>query len=64
VNAVLLVLLIPVISAALLALVPGHVLAARLNALASGLTFAVSLILFVQRPATRRSSSSTISISI
>jgi hydrogenase-4 component F len=52
VNAVLLVLLIPVISAALLALVPGHVLAARLNALASGLTFAVSLVLFVQRPET------------
>ena len=51
-NAVLLVLLIPVISAALLALVPGHVLAARLNALASGLTFAVSLVLFVQRPET------------
>jgi hydrogenase-4 component F len=52
VNATWLVLGIPAAAAALLALVPRYRLAARLNALASGLTFAASLSLFAERPAT------------
>ena len=51
-NAVWLVLGIPAASAALLALVGGHIVAGRLNALASGLTFAASLSLFAERPET------------
>ena len=51
-NAVWLVLGIPVVSAALLALVPWYILASRLNALASGLTLAASLALFAERPKT------------
>ncbi len=51
-NAVWLVLGIPVAAAALLALVPWHILAGRLNALASGLIFAASLTLFAKRPET------------
>jgi hydrogenase-4 component F len=52
VNAAWLVLGIPAVAAALLAVVPRYGLAARLNALASGLTFATSLSLFVERPET------------
>jgi hydrogenase-4 component F len=52
VNAVWVVLGIPAAAAALLALVPNHAAAGRLNALASGLTFATSLTLFADRPET------------
>jgi hydrogenase-4 component F len=52
VNAVWVVLGIPAAAAALLALVPNHAAAGRLNALASGLTFAASLTLFADRPQT------------
>jgi hydrogenase-4 component F len=52
VNAVWVILGIPAAAAALLALVPHHVAAGRLNALASGLTFAASLTLFADRPRT------------
>jgi hydrogenase-4 component F len=52
VNAVWVVLGIPAAAAALLALVPNHAAAGRLNALASGLTFATSLTLFANRPET------------
>ncbi|HEX6103466.1 MAG TPA: hydrogenase 4 subunit F, partial [Alphaproteobacteria bacterium] len=51
-NAAWLVLGIPAAAAAVLALAPRYRLAARLNALASGLTFAASLSLFAQRPET------------
>ena len=51
-NAAWLILAIPAGAAALLALVPPLAIAARLNALASGLTFAASLVLFAERPAT------------
>ena len=51
-NAVWVVLGIPAAAAALLALVPNHAAAGRLNALASGLTFATSLTLFADRPET------------
>jgi hydrogenase-4 component F len=52
VNAAWVILAIPAGAAALLALVPPLAIAARLNALASGLTFAASLVLFAERPAT------------
>jgi hydrogenase-4 component F len=52
VNAVWVVLGIPAAAAALLALVPNHAAGGRLNALASGLTFATSLTLFADRPET------------
>ncbi|HLZ05465.1 MAG TPA: hydrogenase 4 subunit F [Bradyrhizobium sp.] len=45
-DGVILVLVIPVIAAAVLALLPGYRLSARLNMLASGLTFVASLSLF------------------
>ena len=45
-NGVILVLVIPVIAAAVLALLPGYRLSAQLNVLASGLTFIASLALF------------------
>ena len=51
-NAVWVVLGIPAAAAALLALVPNHAAGGRLNALASGLTFATSLTLFADRPET------------
>ncbi len=51
-NAIWLVLGIPVVASALLALVPRHTTAGQLNALASGLTFAASLTLFAERPET------------
>lgn len=45
-EGVVLVTVIPVVSAAVLALLPGYRLSARLNVLASGLTFAASLSMF------------------
>ena len=45
-DGVALVLVIPVVAAAVLALLPGYRLSARLNVLASGLTFLASLTLF------------------
>ena len=45
------VLLIPAVAAALLALLPGYRLTARLNVLAALLTFLAALSLFVVRPA-------------
>jgi len=45
-DGVVLVLVIPVVAAAVLALLPGYRLSARLNMLASGLTFVASLSLF------------------
>jgi len=45
-NGVILVLVIPVIAGAVLALLPGYRLSAQLNVLASGLTFVASLSLF------------------
>jgi hydrogenase-4 component F len=49
-NAVPFVLAIPAIAAALLAVLPGYRLSARLNVLASLLTFAAALTLFAGRP--------------
>jgi hydrogenase-4 component F len=49
-NAVPLVLAIPAIAAASLAVLPGYRLSARLNVLASLLTFAAALMLFAERP--------------
>ena len=51
-NAVTAVLAIPVIAAALLALLPSYWLSARLNVLATFLTFLAALSLFFQRPPT------------
>jgi hydrogenase-4 component F len=51
VSAVALVLLIPLAASGVLALLPGYRWAARLNVLASLLTFGSSLLLLVQRPA-------------
>ncbi|MGJ5047225.1 hydrogenase 4 subunit F [Bradyrhizobium oligotrophicum] len=45
-EGVVLITVIPVVSAAVLALLPGYRLSARLNVLASGLTFAASLSMF------------------
>jgi hydrogenase-4 component F len=45
------VLAIPLIAASLLALIPDYRLSAALNVLASAASFAVALLLFVQRPA-------------
>lgn len=50
-NAVSLVLLIPVISAAVLALIPGYRLASRVNILATLLTFLSSLVFLINHPA-------------
>jgi hydrogenase-4 component F len=44
------VLLIPLVSAAILALLPGYGLSARLNVLASGASFLSALVLIEQRP--------------
>lgn len=53
INPVHAVLIIPVVSAVLLAALPGYRLPARVNMLASLLTFAASLLLFIgERPAT------------
>jgi hydrogenase-4 component F len=46
-DGVVLVLVIPVVAAAVLALLPGYVLSAQLNVLACGLTFVASLSLFL-----------------
>jgi hydrogenase-4 component F len=51
VSAVALILLIPLAASGMLALLPGYRWAARLNVLASLLTFGSSLLLLVQRPA-------------
>jgi hydrogenase-4 component F len=51
-NAVTAVLAIPAIAAALLALLPGYWLSARLNVLATLLTFLAALSLFFERPPT------------
>jgi hydrogenase-4 component F len=51
-NAVAAVLAIPVVAAALLALLPGYKLSARLNVVATLLTFLAALSLFFQRPPT------------
>jgi hydrogenase-4 component F len=51
-NAVTAVLAIPAIAAALLALLPGYWLSARLNVLATLLTFLAALSLFLERPPT------------
>jgi len=45
-NGVILVLVIPVVAGAMLALLPGYRLSAQINVLASGLTFVASLSLF------------------
>jgi hydrogenase-4 component F len=50
-NAVGMVLLIPLGAAAIFAVLPFHRWTARLNAMASFLTFALALLLFVKRPA-------------
>ncbi len=50
-HAVALVLLIPAVSAVLLALLPGYKLSARVNVLASLLTLAAALLLFIRHPA-------------
>ncbi|MBW7837848.1 MAG: hydrogenase 4 subunit F [Sphingomonadales bacterium] len=52
INAIALVLLIPAAAAALLALLPGYRLSARLNVLASFSTLIAALSLFVEKPAT------------
>jgi hydrogenase-4 component F len=44
------VLVIPVVAAAILVLIPGHKLSARLNVLACGLTLASASLLFFHRP--------------
>jgi hydrogenase-4 component F len=49
-DAVTVVLAIPVVAAALLALLPGYRLSARLNVLATLLTFLAALSLFFERP--------------
>jgi len=49
-NAVTAVLAIPAVAAALLALLPGYWLSARLNVLATLLTFLAALSLFFERP--------------
>jgi hydrogenase-4 component F len=51
-NAVTAVLAIPAVTAALLALLPGYWLSARLNVLAALLTFLAALSLFFERPPT------------
>jgi hydrogenase-4 component F len=51
-NAVTAVLAIPAVAAALLALLPGYRLSARLNVLATLLTFLAALSLFFERPPT------------
>src|SRR5690349_20353869 len=51
-DAVSLILAIPVIAAAVLALLPGYRLSAQLNVLASLLTLLAALSLFTARPAT------------
>jgi hydrogenase-4 component F len=51
-NAVAAVLAIPAVAAALLALLPGYQLSARLNVLATLFTFLAALSLFFQRPPT------------
>jgi hydrogenase-4 component F len=51
-NAVAAVLAIPAVAAAVLALLPGYKLSARLNVVATFLTFLAALSLFVQRPPT------------
>lgn len=51
-NAVTAVLAIPAVAAAVLALLPGYKLSARLNVVATFLTFLAALSLFVQRPPT------------
>jgi hydrogenase-4 component F len=51
-NAVAAVLAIPAVAAALLALLPGYKLSARLNVVATLLTFLAALSLFFQRPPT------------
>ena len=51
-NAVTAVLVIPAVAAALLALLPGYWLSARLNVLATLLTFLAALSLFFERPPT------------
>jgi hydrogenase-4 component F len=51
-NAFAAVLAIPVVAAALLALLPGYKLSARLNVVATLLTFLAALSLFFQRPPT------------
>jgi len=51
-NAVTAVLAIPAVAAALLALLPGYWLSARLNVLATLLTFLAALSLFFERPPT------------
>ena len=51
-NAVAAVLAIPAAAAALLALLPGYRLSARLNVVATLLTFLAALSLFFQRPPT------------
>ncbi|HLH93301.1 MAG TPA: hydrogenase 4 subunit F [Xanthobacteraceae bacterium] len=50
VDAATAVLIIPALSAALLAVLPGYRLTARLNVVAALATFAISLTLFVSRP--------------
>ena len=49
-DAVSAVLLIPVLAAALLAVLPGYMLSARINMLAALLTFLTALSLFFGRP--------------
>jgi hydrogenase-4 component F len=51
-NAVTAVLAVPAVAAALLALLPGYRLSARLNVLATLLTFLAALSLFFERPPT------------
>jgi hydrogenase-4 component F len=50
IDAVSAILLIPAVAAALLAILPGYRLTARLNVLATFLTFAAALALLVERP--------------
>jgi hydrogenase-4 component F len=50
VNILAVILAIPLLAAAVLAFIPWYVLASRLNALASSLTFLASLTLFIERP--------------
>ncbi|MFI4973046.1 MAG: hydrogenase 4 subunit F [Caulobacterales bacterium] len=49
-NAIHAVLLIPAVAAALLALLPGYRLGARINTIAAGATFLVAASLFFERP--------------
>ena len=51
-NGVVIILVLPAAAAALLALLPGYRLSARLNTLASGLTLLASLSLLIQKPET------------